>query len=74
MGRFERRKFRQLSGYQEESQGDPPPTEDTIDGGTFDVPFMNDGSGGPVGTLVKTAVVFWVVTRILDHLFISEKS
>lgn len=54
-----------------------PPSEETIDGDieSFEVPSPAASimELGGLQTVVKSAVVFWVVTRILDHVFLGKE-
>lgn len=53
-----------------------PPSEETVDSESFSMdipsPPMEAFGGDGLKQVVKTAVVFWAVTRILDRIFLAK--
>jgi hypothetical protein len=53
-----------------------PPSEETLEGESqsFEVTAPGGLMGENLKSVVKTAVVFWAVTRMLDHVFLKKGS
>lgn len=65
-GRFGRRSFR------EEDGAISAPAEETIESFEVPSPPMEAFGGDGFKQVVKTAFVFWAVTRILDRVFLGR--